>query len=746
MIKRLLWNDMKHNKLLSAATVFFMATSAMLLALTMLLFSVLLGAIDGLMEKAAVPDYMQMHAGTLEPSEISRFAESHRAIKEWQISRFLNLDNGRITLNGQSLADSTQDNGLCVQGERFDYLLDLENQRAQALPGEVIVPVCYRDKYNMKIGDTMKIGNYSLVIAGFLRDAQMSSMMASSKRFLVNEADYDMVKAGGNVQEEYLIEFLLHDDTDTNVLGAAYAAEGLPANGPAITRPLIRMMNALSDGTMICVFLLLSIVILLISILCIRFMVSLQMERDRKEVGMLKAVGVGKAEIRRIYFAKYILFSGSGGLLGLLTASFLKEPLTRQLQELYGVADNGMQSAVAAFFAVLFVEGVILLSVRRLLKKTEKLSALEAMYSGQESKTGREQFFLIGLVSAACTLLMLVPQNLRSTMSDPEFVTYMGIGNGEIRMDVRQTENIDLITRRIALELEQDIQVEKYAVLRTKSCTAVLPDGKSVNLTVETGNHAIFPVSFRKGSLPEKPAEIALSAMNAEELGLTVGDTLRLSWGGKETDFTVCGIYSDITNGGKTAKAFDAAEDVPVVWSVLYVSLKESGFKAEWMERYRQMGIEVTDIGDYVEDTYGQTLGRIGLSAKAAVILAALVIFVVTMLFMRLIVEKNRSIISLYKALGFTNTDLKKSYFVKGILPVAAGLSAGLLAGNLFGESLCGIILKSLGADDFRFVISWGHILALLSGFLLGPAVLAVMSGIMEINKIRACECCRGRE
>ena len=69
---------------------------------------------------------------------------------------------------------------------------------------------------------------------------------------------------------------------------------------------------------------------------------------------------------------------------------------------------------------------------------------------------------------------------------------------------------------------------------------------------------------------------------------------------------------------------------------------------------------------------------------------AALVTAVVVLLFMRLIVEKNRYAISLYKALGFTGTDLKRIYFINGLFPVIAGLFVGFFAGNLFGKHLCG--------------------------------------------------------
>lgn len=765
MIKNLIWNDIKQNKLLSAATVFFMTISAMLLALTVLLASGLLGAIDSLMDKARVPDYMQMHMGEVDVLEISRFAQSHEEIKEWQVCRFLNLNNSQLTLGGISLADSTQDNGLCIQGEGFDYLLDMENKVPEVLPGKVYVPVCYRARYRLSVGDTMEIGGCRLLIAGFLRDAQMNSMMASSKRFLVNPEDYEGIKEYGNgrgiAQEEYLIEFLVTDGADTGMLGTAYAGEGLPANGPAITRPLIRMMNALSDGTMIFVIFLLSIVILLISMLCIRFMLLLKMEQDRKEVGMLKALGVGKIEIRRLYFAKYVLFSGLGAAFGLLTAALQKAALEKQFKEAYGAGSGGLWSAALAVLAVLLVEGIILFSVRKSLKKMEKLSALEALLTPQEErpsrgiflsvgagirKTSRRQYFVIGLVAWACTLLVLVPQNLYSTMSDPEFVTYMGIGDGEIRMDVRQTEDIDSVTEEIASALKQDTQVTRYAVLRTISCPAVMEDGTSINLTVETGDHNIFPVSCLEGKLPGKEGEIALSSMNAKELGVTVGDTLKLLVAGKSVDYTVCGIYSDITNGGKTAKAYGLEDSGPAVWSVLYVSLEESAVKEGWMERYRQKGVDVTDIADYVKDTYGQTLEQLGLASKVATTISVFVIFMVVMLFMRLIVEKNRARVSLYKALGFTSTDIKRSYFLEGLLPVAAGIVLGLFLGNLFGESLCGVALKAFGADSFRFVVDLKQVLVLIPAVLSGAAIPAILAGIAEVGKIKAYECCMGRE
>lgn len=744
MLKKLIWNDVRQNKLMSAATVFFMAISSALLALTVLLCTNLLGAVDSLMNNAIVPDFMQMHTGEVEEGALARFAGSSQQVQDWQLCRFLNLDSSRIVLGGHNLIDSTQDNGLCVQGERFDFLLDMDGKLPKVLPGEVYVPVSYRARYGVAPGDTMEIGEETLTVAGFIRDAQMNSMMASSKRFLVSAEDYRELADQG--QEEYLIEFLLREGADMTAFQSDYASRGLPSNGPVITRPLIRMMNALSDGTMIFIIFLVSIAVLVISMLCIHFILALQLERDRKEIGMLKALGIGRREIKRIYFSKYLLFSIISVNIGILLAYIIKKQLVRQIQELYGSAVRGGSTGIAALSAALLAVGIILLSVRHSLKKTDQLSALDALFQIRKKEKGVYQYLLIGAVTTVCTFFMLVPKNLCNTLSSPAFVTYMGIGGGELRMDVRQRADIDSITAQIAAALEYDTQVEKYVVLQTSSYPAILPNGETIRLTVEKGNHLIFPVSFSQGTLPAAEGEIALSSLNAEELGLSVGSSLELVIDGEIIPHRVCGIYSDITNGGKTAKISGRPSEAPVIWSVLYISLNESADSRQWMERYRLAGMDVTNIADYVKDTYAQTLMQLSLAFRAAAVIAVLVIAVVLTLFLRLIVERERGRISLHKALGFTTGELKRTYFFKGILPAASGIVIGFISGSLLGEELCGIILKSFGADGFCFVINWGQVLAEIPGLVLGPAILAVWCGTAGVRQVEAFECCMGKE
>ena len=194
MNKRLIINDCKSNKLATAATCIFMAVSAMLLGLSILLFASLCDSIDSLMATAQTPDFLQMHTGEIDRAKLGDFADRQNYVEKMQVCTFLNLENGQIEIGDRSLTDNTQDNGLSCQSESFDFLLDADNNVIRPAAGEIYLPVCYRSEYDAKAGEAVRIGSDELTIAGFLRDSQMNSMMASSKRFLVSETDFFMKK------------------------------------------------------------------------------------------------------------------------------------------------------------------------------------------------------------------------------------------------------------------------------------------------------------------------------------------------------------------------------------------------------------------------------------------------------------------------------------------------------------------------------------------------------------------------
>ena len=355
MNRKIIQRDIAGNKAVSFLTVLFITAAAMLLSLAGILVTNLFGSIDRLMADAKTPHFMQMHTGDVDFEELEAFAAGNSAVEDFQVLEFLNVGGEKIRLGENSLALSVQDNGFSVQSSRFDFLLDENNRPAQPKDGELWVPVCYNRDHTVQAGDKAVINGKTFVVTGFVRDSQMNSTLASSKRFVVSAGDYAQLKEVGSV--EYLIEFRLKDLSDLSEFESAYSASQMPANGPTLSWPLFRMISAVSDGIMIAVILLVSVIVILIALLCIRFTLLAKIEDDYREIGVMKAVGIRVSDIQSIYLAVYAVLAAAGCIMGFLLSLTLRGPLQESIRANLGESGNdglsfllGMAGTLLLFF------------------------------------------------------------------------------------------------------------------------------------------------------------------------------------------------------------------------------------------------------------------------------------------------------------------------------------------------------------------------------------------------------------
>ena len=69
---------------------------------------------------------------------------------------------------------------------------------------------------------------------------------------------------------------------------------------------------------------------------------------------------------------------------------------------------------------------------------------------------------------------------------------------------------------------------QRYAVLTTKTFKVKTEDGSEENIKIELGDHSVFPIEYSEGRAPARDDEIALSAINADEMSKKVGDVITL--------------------------------------------------------------------------------------------------------------------------------------------------------------------------------------------------------------------------
>lgn len=768
MYKRIIRNDISKSKLITLTTTIFVAVAAALVALSAILVVNLSGAIDTLMKQAKTPHFVQMHSGDIDTVRLADFAEQNSHVDEFQVSEFLNVDGAKIVIDGNSLVDNIQDNGFSTQSEKFDYLLDLGGNVINVSDGEIYVPVGYMKDGTANVGDKVVVDGKKFTIAGFLCDSQMNSLLASSKRFLVSENDYAAIKGVGST--EYLIEFRLKDLSEISAFETDYTSAGLEANGPTITYPLFKMLNAISDGLMIAVIFLVSVLVVAIAFMCIRFTLLAKIEDDYREIGVMKAIGLRVSDIKKIYLAKYTVIAATGCILGFALSFVYRGMLLENIRLYMGESENSSFANLFGIVGILLVFFAIIAYVNIVLRRFRKISATEAIRFGtsQEKTVGVKRFTLSGnrlfntniflgikdvlvrkklyatmlVVLMISAFIIIVPQNLYNTISSKSFTTYMGIGNSDMRIDIQQTDNMSKKAEEIIKTMISDSAISKYALLTTKTFNIRLEDGTEERLKIELGDHSIFPVDYSDGAAPGSVDEIALSVMNADELNKKVGDIITLVNEGEERNLVVSGIYSDITNGGKTAKAVFTDNSADIMWYVICAKLSDQsliGSKVlEYTDRFNYA--KVSDIDEFIGQTYGSTINSVGKASYASIVVALIITVLVTLLFMKMLIAKDRYSIAVMKSLGFTNSDITIQYVSRSVFVLIVGIVFGTLLANSLGEVLASTVISWFGAASFKFVVNP------LSAYLLCPlmmicsVLIATIIGTSSAGQIKISE------
>ncbi len=733
MFFRLIKKDIGKNKLITIIITLFVSVATMLVALSAILLVDLPKAIDLLMTDAKTPHFMQMHSGSIDLEYFEDFARGSTLVDEYQVLEFLNIEGKDLIIGGHSFVGNLQDNGLSIQSGKFDFLLDLDNQVIQARKGEIYAPLCYLQDGSAKIGDEVRIGDKTLTIAGFLRDSQMNSKLSSSKRFLVNESDYAEVRSLGSV--EYLIQFRLNDLSNLRAFQAEYDDARLPANGPTITYPLFKMINAISEGIVVGVLLLVSILIVMISLMCVRFTLLAKIEDDYREIGVMKAIGLNLSDIKKIFMAKYTLMFLVGGILGYVASLLLKDSLQENIRLYLGSSGKGSASIVLGAISALILLVVLSLYINSVLNNFKRISAVEAIrfgmaiekrklskamklsnsripstnvFIGIKDVIVRKKLYITTLVVLILSsFIIAIPQNLHSTISSREFVRYLGIGDSDLIFNVQQVDDIEGKTLELSRKLKGDLDIDSSVMLVTKTFLVRTKEESPQRMKIELGDHTVFPVLYFEGNAPIKENQIALSYLNAKELGVGIGDKIFVTINAIESEIIVSGIYSDITDGGKTAKASFSSNSDDVAWATLYAKVENELTLSSKISEYKELYsyAKVSGIADYNAQTFGSTTKMIENASFATFGLSFLIASLLILLFMKVIIAKDRYVIAVLKSIGFNDYDLRVQYVTRTILVALLGIIIGTILANSIGESLSGLFLSTMGVAKFKFSI-----------------------------------------
>ncbi len=740
MVAKILKKDFLRKKLITIVVFAFILISALLVASGSNLIVELSNSLNALFAKSNAPHFVQMHAGEIDQAEIERWAAANSLVKAQQTVEMITIDGSSLYLGESQTAEenSIMDISFVTQNPSFDLLLDLENQVIQLSPGEIGVPIYYMQQENVRLGDTVKVSNGSFdmnfTVVTFVRDAQMNPSVVHSKRFLVHAADYATLREHFH-ETEYLIEFLLTDAGQVGEFSQAYQVSGLPKKGPAVDHRLFKAFNALTDGIVAGVVIVLSLLLMIIAILCLRFTILATIEEDYKEIGVMKAIGIARRDINQIYLAKYVVMGALACLLGYLASLYFSQVLAANIMLYIGSAPKGVIQHAVPVVAAGSIFLIVLFSCAVVLRRIHRITALEALqpvsigeslnklsvlrlkknkvlnvniFLGLKDLFQRFRLFgLLGFVFFFSAVIIIIPIHFLTTIQSPSFITYMGIGQSDIRIDLRQSDNMVERFERMVAYLSNDPDVESFSPLLTSQFTLVQSDGSREAINIETGDFSLFPLDYVEGAAPQLENEIALSFLNAQDMEMRVGDTLVLLVNEQEQKMVVSGIYQDVTNGGRTAKAMLPYNSESVLWHTVSLNLKSRSHIDDKVREYSEAfyPARVTDLEGYLSQTLGNTIEQFRKVTMVAVVVGLFVSILITSLFLSMLIAKDSSQIAIMRSMGFSLHNIRLQYLTRALLLLTIGLVLGTIFSNTVGQRLVSVLWAFMGASQIKFVI-----------------------------------------
>ena len=437
-------------------------------------------AVNALWKRAVPPDVAHMHTGTPDANALRAWVDRRSDVADYHLMRTLPVPVQQLTIAGKSQADSVLEPAFVTAPKRFDLLLGQDGKPANPGPGEIALPVHYKAQGAAAVGDTVRVRSGSWVrelkVVDFVRDPQMNPSMVTSKRLVVHPSDF--AEFDKRLKPEYIVEFRLADGVEASAFVKAFESSGLSSQGITVDTSIFKLMNGLTTVPVAAVALLVAILLAVVAALVLRYAFLAAMEEDLAQISVLKAIGAPPRGVKRLYLAKYSALTAGGALVGYL----LSIPMAAQLSDavlLYlGKSSAGAWPILCSIAAACArgLDGRLLLDPAQAHRQAFGRPGL-AHRRQRESPPARHRLSLassrrlpvdvwLGLreafrpanalllaVLTVCTIVLILPANVVTTMGDPGFASYMGIGRADLRIDVPAgSADLDTAYSKVAAE------------------------------------------------------------------------------------------------------------------------------------------------------------------------------------------------------------------------------------------------------------------------------------------------------
>jgi len=781
---KILKKDLKRKKSMNAILFIFMILASMLIAGSVNMLYTTSTAIEHFKNISNVPDFLFLtYANEGSDLDIKNWVEESKIVNKIDSDDMLPLSKEDIIIPKEY---GTYDEATLIMLEavptQYNLIYNQNDELLKLKDGEIAIPYGLKEASGLEIGETMSIMKEGVskefTVAYYLKDVTLGSDMMGIKRIIINENDYaKYIKTKETVSIKLWSVMKNEGYSDIEVaksFGTASIANLVNFDNSTITATYI--MDILIAGIMIIV----SIFLILISFLVLRFTIVFTVQEDYKEIGVMKAIGIKNKGIRRIYIIKYLSISLIGGVIGFFL-SFLYTNIMMQRISKRIIMQTTYISYILAVGSVAFIIVITMMFCMMCSRKINKMSAIDAIRQGGTGErfsasrklklskrhlmstqtylalsdliSGFKRFIILMITFLFGTVLIIVPINVINTLSSGEILQVMGLPKFDVSiysneiftraLDSNEKEFIKYID-----EIEQDISVIGVNVdLHGEAGWMInIYAGEVANnisvMCFKAFNYSTEKGTYLKGMAPKLPNEIAISTIVAQNLDVTIGDTISCSIQGKNNEFIVTALFQSMNNMGKSIRLSEAYEMTLEGCSGISVlglfTDSKSNIKSNIQllkEAFPELDIKSST--EYASDTLGNVTDQIDGMRNLILLIVLGINFLITCLLVKMLVTKEKPEIAMLKSIGFKNRDIRKWQVIRIAIILVVSIILGVILANTTGSLLTSGIFRFMGATQMKLIIEPMQVYVIYPIIILAVTLSAVFVTLILVRKIQ---------
>ncbi|MDE6926057.1 MAG: FtsX-like permease family protein [Acetatifactor sp.] len=594
-------------------------------------------------------------------------------------------------------------------------------------------------------------------------------------RFLVSENDYKLFDDPDKTMFYSLSVYTEDEDYVEKVNQFDLKAA---VNVDYATIKMVYVMDTLIAA----VILVVSICLILISMVILRFTIHFTLSEEFREIGVMKAIGIPDGKIRGLYIVKYLSISAAGAAAGLILSVPFGNLLIKSVSNNIIISGGNRFYLNVVFAAV--TAAVVVLFCYFCTGKVKKFSPIDAIRNGETGErytrkgilrlsrsalapapfmalndilSGIKRYLSMILIFTIGLLLIIIPVNTINTLQSERLLTFFNMAecdhvitqellfssNGRNKDMI--DENLDAV-RRVLQDHQIEADIFQEIMFRF---TVSKGDKKSSSLAFQgTGQVTAEQYSYLEGTPPQNGNEVALSYVTAGKIGAEIGDEVEISMGDEIRRYTVCAINQSMNNMGEGIH-FYQGEDIDYNLAAgsfgVQISYRDNPDRGSLEERKELLKEafpedEVYTAGEYISYMIGNVAEQIEGVKKLILGIILCVNILVSVLMVKSFLTKERGEIAMLKAMGFHNSSLVAWQSLRIGIVLLVSVLIGIAVSTPLSRLTVSPIFRMMGAYSIAFEIVPLEVYVIYPLILLAATVLAAAAGALQLRKISVSE------